>query len=256
MKNLTYLMLAFAITVLASCKDENVSQDPNSYSRVKINMKDSPGDYDSVIINVKSVEVKTNRGTYEYPFAKSINLLELVNGKDTLLVDESIPTGRITQIRLILEDQGNYIYKQGIRNDLETPSAQQSGLKLNVQKELVQGVTYTFELDFDVAKSIVETGSGKFILKPVIRVLTEAITGGLIGEVIPFNSQVAVMAILDNDTVSTYTSTIDGKFLIKGLTTGNYKVVFDAESPLMDTVFNNVSVQNGQITNMGTITLQ
>lgn len=240
---------------MIACKDEN-STSPDSYSRLKVSMTDAPGNYDSVIINIKSVEVKTNNGTYDYPFMRSINLLDLVNGNDTVLVDQSIPTGMISQIRLVLEENGNYIYKDGVRNDLQTPSAQQSGLKLNLQQELVQGLTYTVRLDFDVAKSIVETGNGKFILKPVIRILTEAITGGIRGEIQPIGEQIAVMAVLNSDTTSTYTDIIDGKFYISSLATGNYTLLIDAPDPLKDTILNNVAVQNGQVTDIGLLIVQ
>jgi hypothetical protein len=256
MKKITYLLMLMIITsVMVACKDDVVSN-PDSYSRLKLSMTDAPGDYDSVIINIKSVEVKTNNGTYDYQYSKSLNLLDLVNGKDTILVDQTIPTGRISQIRLILEETGNYLYKDGARFDLNTPSALQSGLKLNLQQELVQGITYTVKLDFDVAKSVVETGNGTYILKPVIRILTDAITGGIRGEVQPFGTQVAVMAVLNTDTFSTYTDLVSGKFLISGLTTGTYKILFDAEAPFRDTVLNNVAVQNGQITNIGLLDVQ
>ena len=257
MKKITYLIMLLTITsVMVACKEEDPVGNADSYSRLKVSMTDAPGDYDSVIINVKSVEVKTNKGTYNYQYSKSINLLDLVNGKDTVLVDQSIPTGRISQIRLVLDESGNYLYKDGTRYDLSTPSAQQSGLKLNLQQELIQGITYTVKLDFDVAKSIVETGSGTFILKPVIRVLTEAVTGGIKGEIQPIGNQIAVMAVLNNDTFSSYTDLTNGKFYIPGLLSGNYKLLIDAEEPLKDTVLNNVNVQNGQVTDVGLLIVQ
>jgi hypothetical protein len=64
------------------------------------------------------------------------------------------------------------------------------------------------------------------------------------------------MAVLNTDTFSTYTDLVSGKFLISGLTTGTYKILFDAEAPLRDTVLNNVAVQNGQITNIGLLDVQ
>ena len=60
---------------------------------------------------------------------------------------------------------------------LTTPSAQHSGLKLNVHAELTEGITYKILLDFDAARSIVKTGSGAYNLKPVIRTITEATSG-------------------------------------------------------------------------------
>ncbi len=254
MKKITYLLMLSIITsVMVACKDDVIT---DSYSRLKVSMTDAPGDYDSVIINVKYVEVKTNNGTYDYQYSKSINLLDLVNGKDTLLVDQSIPTGRISQIRLVLDENGNYIYKDGTRFDLETPSAQQSGLKLNLQQELLQGITYTVRLDFDVTKSIVESGSDKFILKPVIRILTDAITGGIKGELQPLGTQIAVMAVLNTDTFGTYSDLSTGKFYLPGLASGTYKLLFDVASPLNDTVINNVFVQNGQVTDIGLLIIQ
>ncbi len=44
---------------------------------------------------------------------------------------------------------------------MKTPSAQQSGLKLNVHEEFLQGVAYEYIIDFDAARSIVKTGNGQ-----------------------------------------------------------------------------------------------
>ena len=57
--------------------------------------------------------------------------------------------------------------------DLTTPSAQQSGLKLNILATFLQGVAYEYIIDFDAARSIVTTGNGKFILKPTLKVFTK-----------------------------------------------------------------------------------
>ncbi len=47
-----------------------------------------------MIVNDSLIELGTNQGIY--------NLLEFVNGQDTLIVDEDIPSGYISQIRLVL----------------------------------------------------------------------------------------------------------------------------------------------------------
>ena len=56
---------------------------------------------------------------------------------------------------------------------LTTPSAQQSGLKLNAKPfDVAEGQTVELVLDFDAARSVVRAGnSGKYLLKPVITVI-------------------------------------------------------------------------------------
>ena len=103
------------------------------------------------------------------------DVLKLVNDDDTLLADANIPSGRLHQLRLVLGTE-NYVKIEGTTQliKLETPSAQQSGLKLNIQQDVLDGILYTITLDFDVAKSIVKTGNNKYILKPTIRTILNA----------------------------------------------------------------------------------
>ena len=55
---------------------------------------------------------------------------------------------------------------------LTTPSAQQSGLKINADITVPAGQEVDFAIDFDACKSFVKAGkSGKIILKPVLSVL-------------------------------------------------------------------------------------
>ena len=66
-----------------------------------------------------------------------------------------------------------------------------------------QGITYELTVDFDAAKSIVTTGSPtspKYILKPVIRVVTTATTGIISGVVLPDTVSADVWAVLSPDT--------------------------------------------------------
>lgn len=202
----------------------------NGTARMQVYLTDAPGDYEAVYIDVQDVKINTStdsssgwtslqgvrRGTY--------NLLDLVNGKDTLLSDATIPSGRIQQIRLILGNQ-NFVQVNGEKIKLETPSAQQSGLKLNIHQDVEAGTSYKLIMDFDVAKSIRETGNGKYILKPTIRTILKAVGGSITGYVTPSNFQTAVIATQGTDTVaSTYTA--DGGYIIKGLAAGTYNLSF------------------------------
>jgi hypothetical protein len=68
---------------------------------------------------------------------------------------------------------------------LDTPSAQQSGLKLRHGFEVEPGAEVDLVLDFDACRSIVKAGnSGKYNLKPVISVMP-VLTGSIAGAVDP-----------------------------------------------------------------------
>jgi hypothetical protein len=188
------------------------------------------------------------KGTYD--------LLKLVNDDDTLLADAELNTGRVEQIRLILGSE-NYVKLKGQTDSIKltTPSAQQSGLKLNIHQDVKSGVLYKLLLDFDVAKSVHQTGNGKYMLKPVIRTILDAIGGSIKGYVKPNTFQTSVLAIQGSDTVaSTYTD--NGNYLIKGLGAGSYDLHFIPT----DTSYDNqtkagIGVTVGNVTTVDTVTL-
>lgn len=110
---------------------------------------------------------------------------------------------------------------------LETPSAQQSGLKLNIQQEVEEGLLFKIVLDFNVGKSIVTTGNGKYMLKPLIRSYLEAEGGCVKGKVSPAACANAAITLTGpataTNTLSANTNA-DGLFVIKGFDAGTYTV--------------------------------
>jgi hypothetical protein len=151
----------------------------------------------------------------------------------------------------------NYVQlkDQADKIKLETPSAQQSGLKLNVHQDITNGVLYTLLLDFDVAKSIHQTGNGKYMLKPTIRTVLNAVGGSIKGYVKPNSFQTSVLAIQGSDTVaSTYSD--NGNYLIKGLGAGSYDLHFiPTDTTYKKQIKPLVGVTTGSVTVVDTITL-
>ncbi len=251
------IAIASAIT-FTSCKKDTPSPAPatNSTATYQMRMTDSPGDYQEVNVHVIGAEVhvanygwlplNVNAGVY--------NLLSLANGIDTLIGTGQIPTGLVSEVRLIL-GSNNSVKINGNSYALETPSADQSGLKLKVHTTLLKDLVYSVTLDFDAGRSIVVTGNNTYKLKPVIRVIAEATTGSIKGFVLPVISQPAVLAIMGTDTFGTYASPLNGGFLIQGLAAGNYKVMMMPQAPFSDTVFSNINVTVGAVTVMGTVTI-
>lgn len=254
MKNLiAFLTLSFLFFTACENEDKN--------ARLEVRLTDAPGDYEKVNIDIQGIEINAEEGNSSSGW-KSLevnkgiyNLLELTNGIDTLLSSTDLPAGKISQIRLILGDN-NSITIDGNDFDLTTPSAQHSGLKLNVHAELTEGITYTILLDFDAAKSVVESGSGKYNLKPVIRSITEAQSGAIKGTVTPVESAPAVFAISGDDTVATSYADETGKFLLKGVLPGAYTVSFDPKDGYAPYQKTNVTVTLGNVTDLGEITIQ
>ena len=254
--NAGFIVMVLGLSLVA-CNDKNSS----GSARLEVRLTDAPGDYQEVNIDVQEVQVNSqggspNSGWQSLSINKGVyNLLKLSNGLDTLLGHIDLPTGKVSQIRFILGDNNTIkINNQFIA--LNTPSAQQSGLKFQVNAELKEGITYKILVDFDAARSIVATGNGKFNLKPVIRTITEAENGAIKGSVNPVASTPVVYAIAGTDTVSTFANTTTGKFLVRGLAARTYRLVLVPKAGFQPTEKPNVSVTLGNVTDVGTITIK
>ena len=259
LRNLTFFFVAFLL--LLGCTSENDETTPQT-SRIQFKMVDGPGDYEEVNVDVQDVKINWSDDDEGWESLSNVqtgiyDLLELTGGQYALLADEEIPTGFLKQARVIL-GENNTIKVDGEIHELTTPSAQQSGLKLKINTEIIQGVEYNFTFDWDVEESIVKAGnSGKYILKPVIRVSTEAESGAISGMVTPSDVQCLVTATDGMDSFSTYTNDT-GAYLIQGVPEGSYTVTVapEATSGLGVVEVQDVSVTLGNITDMGTIDLQ
>lgn len=253
MKKPGFLILIIA-AVLISCQKENSTE---GKARLTFRLTDAPAAYDEVnidiigaqaIINDSIIDLDVNAGIY--------NLLDFTNGKDTVIVDQEIPEGKLSQIRLIL-GENNTISVGDDSYDLKTPSAQQSGLKLNVHADFRQGIAYEYVIDFDAARSIVQTGNGKYILKPVLKVFTNAVSGGISGVVYPAKAKPLIYAISSaKDSASTYADTTNGSFRFIGLGADTYKLSVLPLSPYNDTMLANIVVKTGEMTKLDTLKLK
>lgn len=244
-----------------SCNTENTSVT----SRLVITLTDSPGDYDEVNVDVQGVKIHVSSDaedddsgwiTLENPNTGIVNLLELTNGESIVIGDSEIPAGKISQIRLLLGPDNTLVMGDD-EYDLDVPSGEQSGLKLKVNETFEAGIAYSLKLDFDAAKSVVKKGnSGKYGLKPVIRVITEAISGAIKGEVLPAEENVAVFAIMGEDTLTSYAIAGQSAYFIEAVPAGDYKVVFDpGEDSIYDKDSVNIAVAVDAITTIEAITL-
>jgi hypothetical protein len=252
-----------SLIILTSCSDQSTNVDPvEQNGRLKMYLVDSPSTLDSVIICVTRVEVhKSGSDSTSGWFVindstRYFDLLLLTNGASSVLGDTTLTAGKYTQIRLII-GTGSYVIDQGVKHDLEIPSGSQTGLKLTHQFTIEGGKLYELILDFNVDKSIIITGNGKYKLKPTIRVMPMVISGSIAGQVLPLDAQPTVWTVYGTDTITTYTD-LQGFFKLIALPQGIYDVnILPADTMIYrDTMIVGVQVLANQETDIGSIILQ
>lgn len=237
---------------LSAC---NKNEDGSGMTKVSVKLTDGPGAYDALFLSVKEVQIISSEGQSTLAVnANPFNVLKFRMGKDTLIASQDIPSGQLKEVRLVLNDTGNSVVVNGVSYPLTTPSGQSSGVKLKVNETLEAGVAYTMLLDFDAAKSIVQTGNGKYILKPVIRAIPNAVSGSITGTISPAASSPKIYAIAGTDTLGTI-SDATGKFWFPGVAAGTYKVEIMPVSPYVPKTINDVVVVTGSTKDLGTITI-
>jgi hypothetical protein len=242
------------ITGLFACKKKDEAK---KTAQLNVHLTDAPASYDAVNIDIQKVELTMSGGAAVtiIPYRAGVyNVLDFNNGLDTLLARYSVPEGTVQQIRLVL-GTNNSIVVDGTTYPLNTPSAQESGVKLNLHESFVANGSYDVWVDFDAAKSIVQTGNGSFKLKPVIRAYSALTNGRIQGNVLPLAAMATVYAINGTDTSAAIPASADGYFSIGGLAEGSYNLmVVPAITPWL-TYSSTVSVSFGVVANVGTITL-
>lgn len=255
---LSISFLAILILPGTSCKKEAEK------SRLTVYLTDAPADYDEVNIEVVAVQVKASPDAGEggwttMPMAVSpviYNLLEFTNGMEALLSSMELPAGKISQLRLVLGDD-NTIVVNGVASalPLEVPSGSESGLKFNIHADLIGGIEYKLWIDFDCTRSVVDNGAGGYILKPVLRTFTEALSGAIKGVVSPAAANATVQATNGIGILSAIPDPVTGEFLIRGVPEGVWSVLIDGNNGYLDQTVPNVVVTTGLVADIGPILL-
>ncbi len=260
MKNGIYILLILIVMgfVLNNCNSNSASSGDENVGTLSISITDAPAAYDSVIIVFSEISAHIDS---DWVHVKQepvrINLLEWTNGETFLLGSANVPAGKYTQIRIKIDSA--YIGVKGQVHELTVPSGSKTGLKLGPQFTIVEGSTYQMILDFDASRSIVVNGPKHnphgYKLKPHIRVITQAVTGSISGDVLNPEKIPFAYALIGNDTItSTAVDTATGFFKLAFLEENSYTVVIEDTS---GRTFSQdlVPVEVGQEYNLGDITL-
>lgn len=157
-------LITISVLVLACNKNKETTQ-------LKIHLTDNPFNAQEVNVDIREVRVNfrdDSSGWVVLPTQAGVyNLLGLQNGVDTLLASGTVTTGTVKEIRFIL-GPNNSIKINNVVFPLTIPSGGETGLKIKVNHSLQAGLD-SLLIDFDVALSILQIGTGNFKLKPVLK---------------------------------------------------------------------------------------
>ncbi|WP_409478862.1 DUF4382 domain-containing protein [Pseudobdellovibrio sp. HCB154] len=192
-KNNLWMMavISTAAAVVACSRQGTVDTSGNSYlssypqektDNLRVSMTDAPSkDLKNVFVNVSHAELFVNNGgkNSRIVVAQGLGLVDLLTLRNGVLLpmqDFSLPEGvQVTGIRLVLNGDDNHAIKQNDeRCEMQTPSGQQSGIKIHLSEPFTieEGKDYSMIMDFDAEKSVVVKGTGECLLKPVLKMLT------------------------------------------------------------------------------------
>ena len=255
---LTLLMVGTGM-LFNSCSNDNSTGGP---SKVSFYLTDAPSlqEYKAVNIDVKEIKYIINDGgEVNLPITPAIyNLLDLRNGEDTLLSKIVLNEGEhISQVRLVLGDNNSVVLKDGTIKPIDTPSAQTSGLKVDIQENITTSSGYSVMIDFDAEKSIVRKGNGGYSLKPVIRGYVVENTSAISGYILPKEIPFKVFTLAGTDSIITLSDTARNNFfMLHGLKSGNYTVSFQDPTSLAILKTLSVTVFGGDDNDLGTVTVK
>lgn len=171
-RKFTWLLpVALLLTVLYACQKEKNGGTTN----LKIRLTDNPYNATEVNVDIRQVRVKMSDDSLSddgwinlNTYAGVYNLLDLQNGIDTVLAQGVIPTGSLKEVRFVLGSD-NSIVIANTSYPLTIPSGSESGLKIKLNKQLHANLD-SLLIDFDAALSIIQTGTGEYKLKPVLKI--------------------------------------------------------------------------------------
>jgi hypothetical protein len=159
-----------------------------------------------VLVTIDEVSVHKSGGDWiSLPLAQTpftIDLLQFTNGHTTQLVPETMLTaGMYTQVRLGVQS-ATIVTDTGSQIPVEIPSGNLKTAE-NFDFNVTGGGAVALTVDFDLSQSLVVTGSGSYMLKPVLHLVTTAeaatITGSIAAATFGAENQATIIVTQDND---------------------------------------------------------
>ena len=218
MKKFSVLAVLVCAALLSACGGGGGgSSSTNSSGSLSLAITDAkpvlPTGTSHVFVVIDEVSVHSSGGGWtSLPLTQSpftIDLLQFSNGQTTQLVPPiTLTSGHYTQVRLGVEsatiatDTGQQVPVQIPSGDLKTDK--------NFDFDVTGGGGVALTIDFDLSQSLAATGSGNYILKPVLHIVATAeaatITGSISDATYGTETQATIIVTQDNDNSGTVTA--------------------------------------------------
>lgn len=274
------LFMLVAVFIFDSCTKSEYSAS-GSEQQLSVYLTDHPADFDKVLVQINLVEVKLDtsshqsddnygnrdmddddhrKGHDEYGQWDTLNvnpgsydLLTLRNGVDTLLAQGNIK-GKARKIRITVGSVT--VVKDSVSYPVNLLPGAQNYLYIKLHDDHIQrnGNVQQLWLDFDVSRSMVEV-NGKYYLRPVLKPFCDKNSGELEGKVGPADASAIVKVYNASDTATAIPDK-KGEFRIRGLSEGDYTVLYDGNNGYVDTTIANVKITKGRDTRLQAVTLK
>jgi hypothetical protein len=273
-------IIMLGLVMFISCKKENRMNEPQ---QLNVYITDDPVRYDSVNMEILSVEAKVDTdfnhmnddhhgdndldgddhghhsdeyGTWvTLNFTPGVyNISGLRNGLDSMIASANL-AGTVRKIRLKLGNN-NSVIDSGIVHPLLLQNPADTLLYVHLH-DRHRGHEHfganSVWIDFDLGRSIINL-NGQYYFVPRIHPFCDSNFGEIEGRVLPSEANAIVVAYNSTDTATAIPNP-DGYFKIRGMEFGTYSVLIDGQTPFVDTTLTNVQVTNNGDTRLGVITL-
>jgi hypothetical protein len=286
MKKARISLIAAVVSLIAFTSCDKQTGNSNE-AGITIKMTDAPGDYAALNVEIERVEIYSESSGWVELSNESqiVNVLELTNGVETTLATSTqLEAGLYTQVAVYFGSENSIqVQSNGEYASLEVGG--EGMIVSDIHAEVSASAATEVLLDFNVAESV-ELVNGEFVLNPVVETIADAETG-IHGQV-EAEGLAHVTLTGAGGSFSAYTDA-SGFFLIRGMAEGSYTLEIEAQgessgeaggslegnlslglgipglvegsaeaegSTTISASYENVAIVQGEITQMGSISLQ
>ena len=189
MKHLVALAVAAAVAASSAACSDSPSSPSLSGGNFNLRLRDTPfTDAKAVLITFSSVRAHRSDSDWTVvPFtnaatSRTCDLKKLETSED-VLGTAALPAGHYTQVRLVVQSATLYFDNASTGSACATAIAPPAGasatldipsgeVKLNREFDVTSSSAMTMLLDFDGNGSIHQTGNGRYMMSPVVTILS------------------------------------------------------------------------------------